>query len=47
MINDEDSLLLVGKTSICISATDVPLLGRAATGNLMIKNGNLTSIVKL
>ena len=47
MVNDEDNVLLVGKTSICISAVDIPLLGRPATGNIMIKNGNLTSVVKL
>ena len=47
MINEEDNVLLVGKTSICISSTDIPLLGRPATGNIMIKNGNLTSVVKL
>lgn len=47
MINEEDNVLLVGKTSICIASTDIPLLGRPATGNIMIKNGNLTSVVKL
>ena len=47
MVTDEDNVLLVGKTSICISAVDIPLLGRPATGNIMIKNGNLTSVVKL
>lgn len=47
MVTDEDNVLLVGKTSICISATDIPLLGRPATGNMMIKNGELNSIVKL
>jgi DNA gyrase subunit A len=47
MVTDEDNILLIGKTSICISAIDVPLLGRPATGNIMIKNGNLTSVVKL
>ena len=47
MVTDEDNVLLIGKTSICISAVDVPLLGRPATGNIMIKNGNLTSVVKL
>ena len=39
MVNEEDNVLLVGKTSICISSTDIPLLGRPATGNIMIKNG--------
>ena len=47
MVSDNDNVLLVGKTSICISAQDIPVLGRPATGNIMIKNGNLTSIVRL
>ena len=47
MVNEEDNVLLVGKTSICIASADIPLLGRPATGNIMIKNGNLTSVVKL
>ena len=47
MVNDDDNILLVGKTSICIAATDVPELGRAAAGNIMIKNGNIKSVVKL
>ena len=46
-ITDEDNLLLVGKKSICIAATDVPALGRTANGNLMIKDGSLTSMVRL
>ena len=47
MINDEDNILLVGKTSICVTATDIPQLGRAATGNIMIKNGQINSVTKL
>lgn len=47
MVNDEDNLLLIGKTSICIAATDIPKLGRATTGNLMIKNGQMKGVVKL
>ena len=47
MINDEDNILLVGKTSICVAATDIPQLGRAATGNMMIKNGQINSVTKL
>lgn len=47
MVTDEDNILLSGKTAICISATDIPLLGRTASGNMMIKNGELNSIVKL
>lgn len=47
MVNDEDSVLLVGKSSICIAATDIPLLSRTAVGNLMIQNGQLNSITKI
>lgn len=47
MVSDEDNVLLVGKTSICISAQDIPVLGRPATGNIMIKNGKINSIVRL
>ena len=47
MISEDDNILLVGKTSICIASTDVPELGRTATGNIMIKNGNIKSVVKL
>ena len=47
MINDEDNILLVGKTSICVAATDIPQLGRAATGNIMIKNSQINSVTKL
>ena len=47
MVNDEDNLLLVGKTSICIATTDIPKLGRATAGNIMIKNGQVRGVVKL
>lgn len=47
MISDEDNILIIGRpTSICFSAKDIPLLGRTATGNILIK-GTATSIVKL
>ena len=48
MISDEDNLLLVGKpNSICISATDIPNLGRVSLGNIMLKNSKVVSVVKL
>ena len=47
MVDDNDNLLLTGiPNSICIPATDVPLLTRASIGNIMIKN-KLTSVVKI
>lgn len=48
MIDNNDNLLLIGKpNSICVSANDLPLLSRVSMGNMMIKNSNVTSVVKL
>ena len=46
MINNEDVILLIGKNSICISATDIPSLGRQSTGNIMIQT-QVKNIVKI
>lgn len=47
MVDDNDNLLLTGvPNSICIPATDVPLLTRTSVGNTMIKNP-VNSIVKI
>lgn len=48
LVSDEDNLLLVGRpNSICISAKDVPLLGRTSTGNIMVKDSTIISVVKI
>ena len=48
LISDEDNILIVGNlTSVCISAADVPSLGRAATGNMMIKSNKIKSVSKI
>ena len=48
LISDEDNLLIVGSpNSICISATEIPLLARTAQGNIMIKNSTIKSVIKL
>ena len=48
MISDEDNILLSGNYStICISAKDVPLIGKTGLGNILIKNNKVMSIVKL
>jgi len=48
MISDEDNILLTGvNTSICISAKEVPSLGKGADGNIMIKSNRITSIAKV
>ena len=46
MIDDEDNILLAGAHSICISAKDVPLVGKTADGNIMTKN-RIVSISKI
>ena len=48
MVSDEDNILIVGdKTSICVSATDIPALGRTSLGNQMIKNSKVMSVSKV
>lgn len=48
LVSDEDSVLVVGNNkSICISATDIPEVGRASIGNSIIKNSNITSVSKV
>lgn len=48
MVSDEDNLLLCGtKSNICISAKEIPLIGKTGLGNIMVKNNKVTSITKL
>lgn len=48
MLSKDDNVLAIGRpNSICISATDVPCIGRAGMGNILIKNSIITSVVKL
>ena len=48
MISDNDSILIVGnKSTICISAKDIPSFGRTAAGNIMIKNSTILNVVKI
>lgn len=48
LISDEDNILVIGKpNSICINATEIPLLGRTAAGNIMIKNSQICGVLKI
>lgn len=48
LVSDEDNILIVGKpNSICINATEIPLLGRVSMGNIMIKNSTINNIIKI
>jgi len=48
MVSDEDNVLICGnKTSICISAQDIPLLTKAGIGNMLIKDNKVISITKI
>lgn len=48
MLSEEDNILAIGRpNSICISAREVPTIKRGGTGNLMIKDSIITSVVKL
>ena len=46
VVSDDDTILLTGQpNSICIAASDLPLLTRTSFGNIMIKS-NISSVVK-
>ena len=48
LISDEDALLVMGnKNSICISAKDIPELGRPSIGNLIIKDEKINTVNKI
>ena len=47
-VNDEDNILINGiKSSVCISAKDIPLRGRTASGVSIIKDNIIQSISKI
>ena len=48
LVSDTDNILVVGTpTSICVSATDIPELGRSSIGNQIIKNSKINSVSKV
>ena len=48
MISDEDNILLCGnKNSLCIAATEIPLLGKISLGNIMIKDNKILKVTKI
>ena len=48
LVEDGDSVLILGdKSSICIEASEIPVLGRPSIGNLVIKNSKILSVSKV
>ena len=48
LVEDGDCVLVIGdKGSICIEATEIPVLGRASIGNQVIKNSKIMSVSKV
>ena len=48
LIDDTDSILIRGvPNSICIATSDLPLVSRIGIGNILIKNTNVTGVIKL
>lgn len=48
LVSETDSVLLCGdKSSICISANEIPLTGRTPIGNQLIKANQLVSVTKV
>lgn len=48
LVEDGDCVLVLGdKSSICIDASEIPNLGRASIGNVVIKNSKVLSVSKV
>jgi DNA gyrase subunit A len=48
LISDDDSILICGdRNSICVKGSEIPLLGKTACGNQIIKNSNIISVSKV
>ena len=48
MVSDEDNILLCGnKNSLCIAATEIPLLSKISLGNIMIKDNKILKVTKI
>ena len=48
LVEDTDCVLILGdKSSICIEASEIPNLGRASIGNVVIKNSRVLSVSKV
>ena len=48
LVNNDDLVLIVGnKTSICLKADEIPVMGRTAIGNMMLKGNNILSVSKV
>ena len=48
LVEDADCVLILGdKSSICIEASEIPNLGRASIGNVVIKNSKVLSVSKV
>ena len=48
LVDDTDNILVLGdKSSICVSAQEIPLLSRTSIGNQVIKNSKVNSVSKV
>lgn len=48
LVNDEDSVLIIGnQSSICVSAKEIPVLGRTCIGNILAKAGKVSDVSKI
>lgn len=48
LISDEDTILIIGNnSSICIAATEIPVLSRGTIGNQLMKDSKVVSISKI
>ena len=48
LVNDDDNVLILGnKSSLCISASEIPIVSRASTGSIMLKDNKILGVSKV
>ena len=48
LVNDNDNVLILGnKSSLCMSASEIPVVGRASTGSIMLKDNTVLGVSKV
>ena len=48
LVSDDDNILITGNSNtVCVAASDIPLLSRSSIGNQMIKNSKIITVSKV
>ena len=48
LVNDDDNVLILGnKSSLCMSASEIPIVSKASTGSIMLKDNKILGVSKV